>query len=118
MGHQTQTWNCKFCGKLYVWNRKYKYCDCMEEQVIIGIDKRSYIHPKEMQFISYLLNSKTEFSREQREWYKSKVLTRLNILQPLVNECNNKGLSFAVISSELNNEYNDLIFIKNKNCIE
>lgn len=88
------------------------------ENVKIGIDKRGYIHPKEMDFISYLLNSRDEFDENQREWYKSKIRTRLEILQPLVNECISKGLSLDIVSSDLNNEYNDLIFMRNKHCLE
>ena len=80
----------------------------------IGIDKRMYIHPKEMDFISYLLNSKDEFDENQREWYISKVLTRLDILQPLVNECTRRGISFHTVDSDLNKEFNDLIFLRNK----
>lgn len=30
MGHQTYTWNCKFCGRIHIWNRRYKFCNCME----------------------------------------------------------------------------------------
>jgi hypothetical protein len=90
----------------------------MEKEVIIGIDKRAYIHPKEMDFISYVLNSRDEFPESQREWYKSKILTRLNILNPLVDECIKKKIDLSLISNDLNNEWNDLIFIANKHCRE
>jgi hypothetical protein len=78
------------------------------------MDKRQYIHPKEMEFISYLLNSKDDFEKSQRDWYLSKVKVRLEILQPLVNELSYKGTEFSTLSSDLNNEYNDLIFLRNK----
>ena len=121
MGHQTQVKQCDKCKGTIITTRifnkeiKSTNCKCMETQ--IGIDKRSYINPKEMDFISYVLNSKDEFDTTQREWYISKILTRLQILQPLVNECINKGLSFDIVSSDLNNEYNDLIFMRNKHCM-
>jgi hypothetical protein len=30
MGFETHTWKCKFCGKLHIWNKKYKYCNCCD----------------------------------------------------------------------------------------
>ena len=30
MGFETYTWTCKFCGKLHIWNGKYKYCNCCD----------------------------------------------------------------------------------------
>lgn len=80
------------------------------------MDKTAYITPKEMEFISFVLSS-NEFDAEQKAWYKSNVLIRLNTLKPLVNECINKGLSLDSIDKDLNNEYNDLIFLRNKFCL-
>ena len=80
------------------------------------MNKTAYITPKEMEFISLVLSS-NEFDAEQKAWYKSNVLIRLNKLQPLVKECISKGLSLDSIDKDLNNEYNDLIFLRNKFCI-
>lgn len=80
------------------------------------MDKTAYITPKEMEFISFVLRS-NEFDAEQKAWYKSNVLIRLNTLQPLVNECISKGLSLDSIDKDLNNEYNELIFLRNKFCL-
>ena len=80
------------------------------------MDKTAYITPKEMEFISFVLSS-NEFDSEQKAWYKSNVLIRLNTLKPLVNECINKGLSLDSIDKDLNNEYNELIFLRNKFCL-
>lgn len=80
------------------------------------MDKTAYITPKKMEFISLVLSS-NEFDAEQKAWYKSNVLIRLNKLQPLVNECISNGLSLDSIDKDLNNEYNDLIFLRNKFCI-
>lgn len=80
------------------------------------MDKTAYITPKEMEFISFVLSS-NDFDAEQKAWYKSNVLIRLKKLQPLVNECTEKGLSLDSICKDLNNEYNDLIFLRNKFCL-
>ena len=80
------------------------------------MDKTAYITPKEMEFISFVLSS-NEFDSEQKAWYKSNVLIRLNTLKPLVNECISKGLSLDSIDKDLNNEYNELIFLRNKFCL-
>lgn len=80
------------------------------------MDKTAYITPKEMEFITFVLSS-NEYDSEQKAWYKSNVLVRLTKLQPLVNECVSKGLSLDSIDKDLNNEYNDLIFLRNKFCI-
>lgn len=81
------------------------------------MDKRAYITPQEMTFISYALNSQNEYDEKQIEWYKDRVLTRLKTLQPLVTECINKNLDLKIICNDLNNEYNDLIFIQRKHNI-
>ena len=80
------------------------------------MDKTAYITPKEMEFISFVLSS-NEFDAEQKAWYKSNVLIRLNTLKPLVNECISKGLSLDSIDKDLNNEYNELVFLRNKFCL-
>lgn len=80
------------------------------------MDKTAYITPKQMEFISFVLSS-NEFDSEQKAWYKSNVLIRLKTLKPLVNECINKGLSLDSIDKDLNNEYNELVFLRNKFCL-
>ena len=80
------------------------------------MDKTAYITPKQMEFISFVLSS-NEFDSEQKAWYKSNVLIRLSTLQPLVNECINKCLSLDSIDKDLNNEFNDLVFLRNKFCL-
>ena len=80
------------------------------------MDKTAYITPKQMEFISFVLSS-NEFDSEQKAWYKSNVLIRLSTLQPLVNECIIKGLSLDSIDKDLNNEYNELVFLRNKFCL-
>lgn len=80
------------------------------------MDKTAYITPKQMKFMSFVLSS-NEFDAEQKAWYKSNVLIRLNTLKPLVNECINKGLSLDSIDKDLNNEYNELVFLRNKFCL-
>jgi len=80
----------------------------------INLDKRSYIHPKEMDFISYVLGSKDEFDTVQMEWYKLKIKTRFDILHALLCECLDKGIALKIISNDLNNEYNDLFFLCKK----
>jgi hypothetical protein len=110
---------------MLVDEEKIKYWEDVRDEVLkhqglilkkmeLQVDKRMYIHPKEMDYISYALNSKSEFSEDQRKWFIQRISVRLSILQPLVNECTNKGLSFNVVDNDLNNEYNDLIFLKNK----
>jgi hypothetical protein len=81
------------------------------------MDKRAYINPKEMDFISYVLNSNSEFKHDQINLQKDRVLTRLKTIQPLITECINKNLDLKIICNDLNNEYNDLIFIQRKHNI-
>ena len=117
MGFELLTWQCKFCKKLHIYNnKKYKYCNCMEnkKEVPIKIDQRMYIHPKEMSYISYVLNSKDEFTENQRKWCIQRIAVRLSILEPLVRECINKDLDLEIIDKDLKIEYLDLIFFYNK----
>lgn len=68
---------------------------------------------KELTSTLYVLRS-SEFSNEQKAYFKAKAMTRLTYLQPLVKELHEKGYDLGTISQDLNKEYNDLIFIRNK----
>ena len=85
-----------------------------KKEVPIKIDQRMYIHPKEMSYISYVLNSKDEFTENQRKWCIQRIAVRLSILEPLVRECINKDLDLEIIDKDLKIEYLDLIFFYNK----
>ena len=80
------------------------------------MDKTAYITPRKMEFIHFVLST-NGYDSKQKAWYKSNILIRLNTLQPLVNECINKGLSLDSIDKDLNNEYNELVFLRNKFCL-
>lgn len=86
----------------------------MEKEVPIKIDQRLYIHPKEMSYISYVLNSKDEFTENQRKWCIQRIAVRLSILKPLVDECVNKNLDLEIIDKDLKKEYLDLIFFRTR----
>jgi hypothetical protein len=85
-----------------------------EKEVPIKIDQRLYIHPKEMSYISYVLNSKDEFTENQRKWCIQRIAVRLSILKPLVDECVNKNLDLEIIDRDLNIEFLDLIWLRNR----
>lgn len=72
--------------------------------------------PKQIQGILFILRS-SEFDEEQKAHSKARVLVRLNYLEPLICELVVKGYTLSEISQELNNEYNDLIFIRNRFCL-
>tara|TARA_R110000851_G_C12630355_1_gene517758 strand:- start:153 stop:386 length:234 start_codon:yes stop_codon:yes gene_type:complete len=55
-----------------------------------------------------------EFDEEQKAYFKARVISRLKYLCPLVEELHSKGYFLNEISNDLNNEYNDLIFMRNK----
>ncbi len=85
-----------------------------EKEVPIKIDQRMYIHPKEMSYISYVLNSKDEFTENQRKWCIQRIAVRLSVLKPLVEECVNKNLDLEIIDKDLKIEYLDLIFFRTR----
>jgi len=68
---------------------------------------------KEISSILFILRS-SDFDDEQKAYSKSRVLVRLGYLLPLVKELEIKGYNLSEVSQELNKEYNDLIFIRNK----
>ncbi len=68
---------------------------------------------KEIDNILFILRS-SEFDEEQKAYSKARVIDRLNYLQPLIKELQDKGYKLSELSRELNNEYNDLIFIRNR----
>lgn len=78
------------------------------------MDKRKYIHPKEMDFIVYVLRSKDEFDKGTVEFYESKILQRFETLSPLIEELKIKGIDLRLISVSLYEEYRDVIFLMNK----
>jgi hypothetical protein len=86
----------------------------MEKEVPIKIDQRLYIHPKEMSYILYVLNSKDEFTENQRKWCIQRIAVRLSVLKPLVDECVNKNLDLEIIDRDLNIEFLDLIWLRNR----
>jgi hypothetical protein len=85
-----------------------------EKEVPIKIDQRIYIHPKEMSYILYVLNSKDEFTENQRKWCIQRIAVRLSVLKPLVDECVNKNLDLEIIDRDLNIEFLDLIWVRNR----
>jgi len=68
---------------------------------------------KEIDNILFILRS-SEFDEEQKAYSKSMIINRLNYLQPLIKELQDKGYMLSEVSRELNNEYKDLIFIRNR----
>ena len=75
------------------------------------MDKRQYIHPKEMDFIYYVLRNRKEFNPDVIDWYFDRVMKRLEILKPLVIELKEKDILLKTVCADLNVEYSDLLFI-------
>ena len=40
MGCETYVWKCKFCDKLHVWNKKSKYCNCCDYQIVKKMNEK------------------------------------------------------------------------------
>jgi len=116
MGHQLLYGFCKKCSGMYGTQRgKEVFNDCKcDKMEVIELDKRAYIHPKEMDFISYVLNSKDEFSEDNRKWYIDRIRVRMSTVKPLVDECIKNNIDLATLSTDLKDEYDDLVFLCRK----
>jgi hypothetical protein len=125
MGHQTTLDECNVCGGLTIltktgWNGhgvKSSSCVCnIYQYKIMKIKNSGYVHPIEADAIESILNS-NNFDDEQKAFYKAKILYRISELKPLVNECTEKNVSLQKLDSDINNEWNRLILMRNKYCL-
>ena len=108
MGKETQTWTCHFCGNLHIWNNKYKYCNCCDYIKFKQMDKQAFDH---MHMILQD-NSDVKLKANSYEYWKKRVNGRLNQLEPLIKELNQKNISLLSLSKELNEEYIELNNVK------
>lgn len=86
----------------------------MKEQKIIN--KSGYICEVEAEYLEKIFIS-NDFDSTQKEYYKKKVLARIEELKPLVNECIEKNISLQELDNDINNEWNRLIVIRNRYCL-
>lgn len=115
MGHQLLYGFCRRCNKM--WGKRngktiFDECICS----IMKTCKSSYICETEADSIEKILIS-NQFNLEQKEWYKAKVISRIEELKPLFNECIKKNIFLGDLDNDINNEWNRLVLMKSKYCL-
>lgn len=107
MGKETQTWTCRFCGNLHIWNGKYKYCNCSKMK-FKQMEKGDFEHMN-----NGLQGEKNEnLKKEIYEYWQIRVNGRLKELEPLIYELKEKNITLLSLSRELNEEYIELNNVK------
>ena len=115
MGHQLLYGFCRKCGKMWgKRNGKSVFNDC--KCSVMNTCKSGYMCEEEIQSIEKILTS-DNFDDGQKAYWKAKILTRVNELKPLIAECIEKDVSLQNLDNDINNEWNQLIILRNKYCL-
>jgi hypothetical protein len=114
MGQQLFYSFCKSCGGMRGWsNRKtvFNECKCNREKPMY-----KKMEDKDFELMNFILNSTSEISNtqkaEQYQYWKKRVVGRIDLLQPLIDELKNKNILLLEISPDLHKEWIELNNVK------
>ena len=113
MGYTTHLYKCDNCNKEFLYTSKQAHPITWHRcqlKPIKQMDKKSFEH------LAYILDPKSNIDEETRhhqyEYWKNRINLRIQYIQPVINECMNKGYDIATISKELHDEWIELHEVK------
>ena len=78
-------------------------------------NKSRYLEPDVLELVE--LNYLTKSDSDQRRYWVNRIINRVNELKPLITECIEKDVSLQNLDNDINNEWNQLIILRNKYCL-
>ncbi len=113
MGHEVYLTRCNDCKQPKItFNSKItNRCKCKEMKKPI-----KQMTKEDFELFYSLLSDKTlekKFHKSQLEYWKKRVLGRIQYIKPVVDECEEKGIDLHTLSEGLHEEWTEL-----NNCID
>jgi hypothetical protein len=111
MGFTTHLWKCKYCEKETIYTSRQKHPSLYHN---CKIKERRQMEPSDFYNLNEILHDRgcKTTAGDQFEYWKKRINERIKYLEPLIQELRNKKISLATLSKELNQEWLELIEVK------